>query len=1051
MSDFTQDLQPPSPVNAGPTGTNASEAETCISDSSKRGVNEGSAQRLAALLDLGLSDSLDSDHVNLYVRWQPKEGSRVGRYELVRQLGEGGFGIVWLAVQRDDIRRDVALKLIKPGMDSRQVTVRFEAERQTLAVMDHPNIARVLDAGTAPDANPFFVMELVRGQPITEFCDQHQLSISERLNLFVQVCHGVQHAHQKAILHRDLKPSNILVEEVDGVPVPKIIDFGIAKALGGSSVRNSQTQSTLTGRWAILGTAQYMSPEQAASEADVDACSDIYSLGTILYELLTGKTPITTEACAKKPLEEVLRLIREIDAPKPSSVFLSAGSGTDEALAAANRRSDPRRLGMELRGDLDWVVLTALAKDRRRRYESAAAFAQDIRRHLQHELVLARPPTTSYVVGRLIRRNQTVFVSGVLVSLAVMAACTFALWSFIKRNDAIKERLEAEQRATREKDNRQQVSVYLGRMIQDITLGNDSHTFDPNALRELLQTADERRQRDLLGNPEADLRVALMLAEAHMQQGRSDEAAHLYQIASKRFVELGQGDSLDAAKCILQLVGCRHRYQEETGLSIARDDEMQLLDRCSRIFEQNLPTAQEQLWQAQALRIGLLRAAGSIAQAETLVDRLLTGPGSERLSASRASSWFYRERAILLGARKKTDEALDALNLSLLLMNGREIEGGRNSELLLAADASRIKTVIFMVAEDLDGALRSASEDEAYRRSILGHVDPYALIRLAEVLTRRNEIEAAVARLNEALTASEKRGSLPAQETCLKNLLVAMAAKPELLIRDTTQVRTRLAKVILAQIEQPMASMQNQEDARLDEAEALLSEDVTAQSSTEAEAADYYATRARIAVQRKNFLAAVQDLRRADALNSSNPTHRVGCAVFGLAAGDLSLFEAERTELLSRLSAGVSNEHLFEVCCAVLLRPLTDAEQLARIRTRVASYTGDYLDSDRREFLNSFLEFREGGALNWETTRSFLVRLRLSSDYPEVAVSSRLLLAMGLHRDGESSAPYELQEGIRGFVEQVVGATSNLSANVSWIVRLLMLEAEAMIGTEIGN
>jgi serine/threonine protein kinase len=1048
MSDSPKKPRIHHQVNGGPPSATASEAETHVGKPSPRSLNEGRAQRLAALFDLGLAEPVDSDPLDTYLRWQPKSGSRVGRYELVRQLGEGGFGIVWLAVQRDDIRRDVALKLIKPGMDSRQVTARFEAERQTLAVMDHPNIARVLDGGAAPDANPFFVMELVRGSPITEFCDQRQLSISDRLNLFVQVCNGVQHAHQKAILHRDLKPSNILVEEVDGVPVPKIIDFGIAKALGGSSVRSTQTQSALTGKWAIMGTAQYMSPEQAASETDVDACSDIYSLGTVLFELLTGSTPITSETHAEKPLAEVLRLIRDIDAPKPSSIFLSGTLGTDQNLAATNRRSDPRRLGLELRGDLDWVVLTALAKDRRRRYESAAAFAQDIRRHLQHELVLARPPTKAYVIGRLIRRNRTVFVSALLVLLAVVAACGIALWSFIKRNDAIKKSLEAEKRAVSEKDNRQQVSVYLGKMIQDITLGNDGHTFDPNALRELLQTADERRRRDLLGNPEADLRVALMLAEAHLQQGRPDKAESLFQIASNQFEVLGQGDSLDSAKCILQLVGCRHRYHEETGLSISRDDEMQLLDRCSGIFQQNLPAAQELLWQAEALRIGFIRSAGRTEEAETLVARRLSGPGSESLSESRASSWFHRERAILLGGRGKADEALDALNLSLLLMNGRKVEGRRNSELLLAADASRIRTAIFMHAGDLDGALKSAGEEEGSRRSLLGRVDPFAAIRFAEVLIRRKEIDSAVKKLNEALTVSESIGSMPAQEACLKKLLGATSTQSGKFPRDGIYARTRLAQVILAQVDQQTTSSGFRDDAKLEEADLLLREDVTAPTSPNVEAADYYATRAWIAVRREDFPAAVRNLRQADSLNSSNPAHRVGCAIFGLAAGDVGLFEFERAELLKRLSAGVSDEHLFEVCCALLLRPAVSAGQLAQIRARIESYTGDYLDSDRREFLNSFLEFREGGVLNWETTRSFLVRLRLSSDYPEVAVSSRFLLAMGLSRNGDKMASYELREGTEGFDQNIVKASSNLSANVIWFVRLLMHEADGMIGAE---
>ncbi|MBA3480374.1 MAG: serine/threonine protein kinase, partial [Pirellulales bacterium] len=343
-------------------------------------------------------------------------GTIIGPYKLLQQIGEGGFGVVFMAEQTRPVRRKVALKIIKPGMDTKQVIARFEAERQALALMDHPNIARVFDADATESGRPYFVMELVHGVPITEYCDLQKLTPPERLKLFVDVCRAVYHAHQKGVIHRDLKPSNVMVTMHDDKPVPKIIDFGVSKAI--SCQLTDKTLFTAYGQ--IIGTPMYMSPEQAQlSGLDVDTRSDVYSLGVLLYELVTGATPFDEATFRQVDFDEMRRMIREDEPLRPSACIYTL-KGDLLTTIADLRRIDPGKLSQTLRGEVDWIVMKALEKDRNRRYDSANALAVDIERYLNDEPVQACPPSAAYRFRKFARRNKAAFAMASVVGSALL-------------------------------------------------------------------------------------------------------------------------------------------------------------------------------------------------------------------------------------------------------------------------------------------------------------------------------------------------------------------------------------------------------------------------------------------------------------------------------------------------------------------------------------------------------------------------------------------------------------------------------------------------------
>jgi tRNA A-37 threonylcarbamoyl transferase component Bud32 len=359
-------------------------------------------------------------------------GNTIGRYKVLEKVGEGGCGVVYVAEQTEPVRRRIALKVIKLGMDTKQVVARFEAERQALAMMDHPNIAKVLDAGATDKGRPYFVMELVRGIKITEYCDQNHLTTRERIDLFIKVCHAIQHAHQKGIIHRDIKPSNILVTLHDGVPVPKVIDFGIAKATEGRL-----TDATVyTQLHQFVGTPAYMSPEQAEmSGLDIDTRSDIYSLGVLLYELLAGSTPFDGNELMSRGLDAMRKTIREKEPMRPST-RLATLKGEELTTTAKRRSADTSKLLHQLKGDLDWIVMRCLEKDRTRRYETANGLAFDLKRHLNNEPVLARPPSAAYRLQKAFRRNKLVFTAGLAVAAALLLGMFTSTWQAVRARRA---------------------------------------------------------------------------------------------------------------------------------------------------------------------------------------------------------------------------------------------------------------------------------------------------------------------------------------------------------------------------------------------------------------------------------------------------------------------------------------------------------------------------------------------------------------------------------------------------------------------------------------
>ncbi len=469
-----------------------------------------------------------------------KPGDRIGRYKLLQQIGEGGCGVVYMAEQEQPVQRRVALKVIKLGMDTKQVIARFEAERQALALMNHPNIARVLDAGATDTGRPYFVMELVRGIKITDYCDQNSLSTRERLDLFIQVCHAIQHAHQKGVIHRDIKPSNILVTMDDRAPVPKVIDFGIAKATQGKLT----DQTLFTAFEQFIGTPAYMSPEQAEMRVqDIDTRSDIYSLGVLLYELLTGQTPFDAEKLLAAGLNEIRRTIREQEPARPST-RLSTLLVADLDMVAGHRQVLPPKLIHLVRGDLDWIVMKCLEKDRARRYDTANGVAMDIVRHLNCEPVLARPPSRLYEFQKTVRRHKFGFGAAALIGVVLVAAAGISTWQAVRAS-------RAEMAARERLAESEAISKFLTEVFQSPDPARDGRTI---TVAETLNAAATKLETDLASQPARRAKLQATLASTYEALGLYQEAILLQEKVRDYYLAVYGLENTNTLNAILNLM-----------------------------------------------------------------------------------------------------------------------------------------------------------------------------------------------------------------------------------------------------------------------------------------------------------------------------------------------------------------------------------------------------------------------------------------------------------------------------------------------------------------
>ena len=706
-----------------------------------------------------------------------------GRYRVIRLIGEGGMGSVFEAEQVNP-RRRVALKVIKPGMDTKQVIARFEAEREALGRMDHPGIARVFDAGATDAGRPFFAMELVDGVPITEYCDAQKLTVRRRLELFIAVCRAVQHAHQKGVIHRDLKPSNVLVTLVDGEPVPKVIDFGIAKAIAGQRLSD---QTVVTEVQQLVGTPEYMSPEQAgANGGDVDTRSDVYSLGALLYELLTGTTPFAHKQLRSLAYEEVRRIIREDEPPRPSARRNKSSLATGTMRAACTGRAlDSARLCRTVRGELDWIVMRCLEKDRDRRYDTPNELAADLERHLRNEPVHAGPPTASYRLKKFARRHRAPLAAAAMMALLLIGGITGTTVGMLRARTAQSASAAAEGRARREADQVGELNEFLTEMFTAAVPDGEG---SGRAVRvaDLLERASKNLPQKFHGRPEAEIRARATVGRTYAQLGLTEPAienfSKAYGLARKH---LGEEDELTlevAAKLTHWLVdGSPSPERLASGESLARSTHQTASRKLGRGHK---------ITHLAALSCAMaLHRKGSYAAAEQTYAEMLRvqreAPGADDIIGPSAAvhglARLLREQGKLAQAEAMEREAVRLADV--LEGNARSrVVTGRNLGVTLAAQ-DKLEDAAATYKQALESGVEELGYDFApMERISVGYLD---------ALTRMSKWDDALAfarqRLDRAAAAKPRSDAVVADRTAEVAELLSLAGRHEEALRTFEQ------------------------------------------------------------------------------------------------------------------------------------------------------------------------------------------------------------------------------------------------------------------------
>jgi len=977
-----------------------------------------------------------------------KPGDCIGRYKLLQQIGEGGCGVVYMAEQEEPVRRRVALKIIKPGMDTKSVIARFEAERQALALMDHANIAKIFDAGATESGRPYFVMELIRGVKITEYCDQQALTTEERLKLFVSVCQAIQHAHQKGIIHRDIKPANILVTtNLQGTAMPVVIDFGIAKA----TTSQRLTDKTLfTAFEMLIGTPAYMSPEQAAlTSMDVDTRTDIYSLGVLLYELLTGLTPFDTGELLKAGLDEIRRVIREEEPVRPST-RLGKMTGTEATTVALHRKSDPPQLIRTVRGDLDWIAIKALEKDRTRRYETAYGMALDVERYLANEPISARPPSTFYKLQKTGSRHKVLFLGTGLAALLLVLSLIIVSASLAKEWQARREAETERAKAQTEWVKSQQVTQFLENMLSSVGPAV-ARGQDTTMLRGILDRTAQSVATEMSNQPAVEQELSRVIGRVYFELGNYDDAEKMQRTALRLAGQLHGESSKEAAASLNDLGLALYRGGNLTGAESALAEALRI--RRTLFGEQSAEVA------ASLNDLASVdRHQGRPNDAEALIRESLEIReklfGEDSLEVAEA----LHNLSISLGDQGKPAAAEDTARRMLAMR--RKLLGPEDPQVAAAlADVSWAASA----SGKLDEAVALEREALAMQRKLLGDGAPEVASsrnNLAQLLARQGEPEESDAILETALAEQARTfgEDNPISLGTMRSLGLLLQAEGELAKAEALHRKAVSIWRSRGESETPQAVSEVESLTRVlmaqkkfGEAEQLLDQELTPTFVKQPASGDQLALRADLKARRGDWQGAAVDASVAFENQPFKDERFAMVAALLVKSDNLPAYEQLRQKLLATFASTTNIFVADQVAKACLFRPASPAElkvigPLANLP--VARGSGDEGAMPFFEVCKALAEYRQGHfdeAAAWAQKSSESPRMEAQ----EHAYAVRAMACWQLGEKDTARAMLAAGEALVPDIMPRQAAEDPGNAWLGWLfARITLEEAAALIKTE---